>query len=103
MKRSWKILMLIIPWLPAIWFVEYLAVRDYFSIGELGYQLLILWIAVTPVFVVYLLHIIRNDRLSAESKVLWFIVNFVAWTPAATVYWFWYSIPRSRKGGVIKR
>lgn len=91
MKKVFKILLLIVPWLPTVWLISgWILPKGFFSFDQRAYQMVALFIITVPVLVYYLIHISKNDHLSSNGKVNWYFFNFFLWSPAVTIYWFKY-------------
>lgn len=50
-------------------------------------------------FILYLIHLLKTDRVRQDQKALWGVILFLGGIIAMVVYWFMYVWPEPRPGG----
>jgi predicted membrane channel-forming protein YqfA (hemolysin III family) len=111
MTKSHKIMLIIATFMPflfvAIWFVSFFfffglsMAQPGHGNGEpppamfitmFGFQALMMVWGI-GLFVLYLVHLFKTDRVKQERKALWGVVLFLGGIVAMLVYWFMYVWP----------
>ena len=66
-----------------------------FFVGFFGFEgLMILW--GVGLFILYLIHLLKTDRVKRDQKALWGVVLFLGGIIAMVVYWFMYVWPEPK-------
>jgi predicted membrane channel-forming protein YqfA (hemolysin III family) len=66
-----------------------------FFVGLFGIEgLMILW--GVGLFVLYLIHLLKTDRVRQDQKALWGVILFLGGIIAMVVYWFMYVWPEPK-------
>ena len=86
LKKLFYILILLIPFLPLVYYALQLIDKETFQMHYMG--LLYLFVISLAAMIFYVYSVIANRSLKQHQKVNWVVALVVLSTPAMIAYWF---------------